>query len=80
MNAPCYKSQPDRMEKHMRLRTLNGILVLLCVAAILTSGTAWALDEAVLTPTSVWILALPVTIAIRLTYLNRGYSDRYAVL
>ncbi len=35
----------------MRLRTLNGILVLLCIAAILTSGTAWALDEAVLTPT-----------------------------
>lgn len=36
----------------MRLRTLNGTLVLLCVATILTGGTVWALDEAVLTPTN----------------------------
>jgi hypothetical protein len=36
----------------MRLEILCRVLALLCTAVVSSSSTAWAMDEAVLTPTS----------------------------
>ncbi len=41
-----------KLETNMRLRILKGILALSCIAAVMSGGTVWAMDEAVLSPTS----------------------------